>query len=850
MDQWQCHLLDCFGNSTVRDITVPLGLLAYFTVSDPEGYSGLVSSTTYRHPNSPRQLSMLSNQNTNPDQRQLRRQHQQHRRQHSIPTSTDTANVPILTANPIQRSTTHRRGQSLEHRVNTRSSRRQPQIDQKTVSTIIEGYEQQHQHVLREAQQQRLARPGQQRQSLRNQDNQTDSHSRRLSIQECKGPPCNNEYARLVTQHRDDATIRPSRISGNRSEGQSPNSDIFSVFNACIPAGSPPGDGLVFDENGGVLNSRTHVSHSTGLNGARLLGPEQIIGVERQPMRAPMMSSQPRPHTPPNHSNQSFFPITPAATPHDRIAMHQPRQRISVDLSNFMGDETIKPSRIPKEMCKDLFPSADQLGSDQVFPSPPQSTAKLEAPAFDSAPVQGQGLMDMSSMTLDFSGSEGGYDSSYYSPLSSALSPSMGSFQSSPEMAHMDPFGPSLVNNVGATDVMMDYTKTSEMDRSFTADSYPMTRQSTSEGAPSVDATVEDTGITVEDIAIYIDGPDQEGKWVCMFPECDKRFGRKENIKSHVQTHLGDRQFRCNHCKKCFVRQHDLKRHAKIHSGLKPYPCKCGHSFARHDALTRHRQRGMCVGAFENVRRKIVKRGRPRKHRPDDEERSSKSAKTRTKVQEKEYASSVSGTSQSSFAASPGHTLDSFSSREASPYDHESPISSAQHIPSMPGTPFQFTPPASPQVGMDRFVFPQQVEQLREVPFPSTQEETEIAHSQLQSLASRPISQYDTPPDLDLSSSSPAPSRFFDLEAASVPELSMEGVEETLFDYSTSMNLDFQGGLNMGIMKFDSLDMESDLSSLERDPSLLFTKFEGDPWAASTLLQDNIGTDDVFFGSP
>jgi len=125
---------------------------------------------------------------------------------------------------------------------------------------------------------------------------------------------------------------------------------------------------------------------------------------------------------------------------------------------------------------------------------------------------------------------------------------------------------------------------------------------------------IRDSGISSEEISAYISGPEAiDGKWVCLFPECNKRFGRKENIKSHVQTHLGDRQFQCEVCKKCFVRQHDLKRHSKIHTGVKPYPCKCGNSFARHDALTRHRQRGMCIGAFEGIVKKIVKRGRPKK---------------------------------------------------------------------------------------------------------------------------------------------------------------------------------------------------------------------------------------------
>ena len=177
------------------------------------------------------------------------------------------------------------------------------------------------------------------------------------------------------------------------------------------------------------------------------------------------------------------------------------------------------------------------------------------------------------------------------------------------------------------------------------------------------DENIQDTGISLQDIAQYISGPDPaDQKYLCLYPQCEKRFGRKENIKSHVQTHLGDRQFQCPHCSKCFVRQHDLKRHAKIHSGVKPYPCKCGNSFARHDALTRHRQRGMCVGAFEGVVKKVVKRGRPRKQRPDDEERGSKAEESRSRARAKKERSntmtsdtscSESDYSRSSYSMSP-----------------------------------------------------------------------------------------------------------------------------------------------------------------------------------------------------
>ncbi|KAH8726499.1 hypothetical protein GQ44DRAFT_738921 [Phaeosphaeriaceae sp. PMI808] len=167
-----------------------------------------------------------------------------------------------------------------------------------------------------------------------------------------------------------------------------------------------------------------------------------------------------------------------------------------------------------------------------------------------------------------------------------------------------------------------------------------------------VDASLEYTGIAPEEVQRYISEQDAiTNKWTCLYQDCGKVFGRRENIRSHVQTHLGDRQFRCNGCGKCFVRQHDLKRHAKIHSGNKPYKCPCGAGFARQDALTRHRQRGMCVGGFADAIRKQVKRGRPKKNHLEMEQRMDKANRTRQAVAS--AASSVSAGSPSSDMRSP-----------------------------------------------------------------------------------------------------------------------------------------------------------------------------------------------------
>lgn len=224
---------------------------------------------------------------------------------------------------------------------------------------------------------------------------------------------------------------------------------------------------------------------------------------------------------------------------------------------------------------------------------------------------------------------------------------------------------------------------------------------------PGIQASIEETNVTLDDIAQFIEGPDPgDNKWICKYEDCNKRFGRKENIKSHVQTHLGDRQFRCDHCKKCFVRGHDLKRHAKIHTGSKPYPCACGNSFARHDALTRHRQRGMCIGAFEGVVKKVIKRGRPRKHRPEMDDRLDKATRTRANHLGDgmdAYTSSASSCSMSSWGSPPTDTMDNLSIRDESPFDdvalfgvpHGQDINTLDGV-GFPPDMFSFTPPASP----------------------------------------------------------------------------------------------------------------------------------------------------------
>lgn len=190
-------------------------------------------------------------------------------------------------------------------------------------------------------------------------------------------------------------------------------------------------------------------------------------------------------------------------------------------------------------------------------------------------------------------------------------------------------------------------------------------------------ASIVNTGIPPQEVQRYIGEPNNDdNKYPCLYPGCNRVFGRKENVRAHIQTHLGDRQYKCDICDKTFVRQHDLKRHVAIHSDERPFVCACSMGFARQDALTRHRQRGVCIGClpgYEKSEEEKPKRGRPKKERPDFESRVDKANKQRkknkTKVlsagQEAEdtdvqitYASSTSGASDHSLPITPPDTSD------------------------------------------------------------------------------------------------------------------------------------------------------------------------------------------------
>ncbi len=78
-------------------------------------------------------------------------------------------------------------------------------------------------------------------------------------------------------------------------------------------------------------------------------------------------------------------------------------------------------------------------------------------------------------------------------------------------------------------------------------------------------------------------------KHKCEFPGCNKTFGEKWDLKTHLRTHEiegvnnGRIRFPCKHCQKSFTEKCSFKRHIQSHhGGEKPFQCIfCNKRFVR-----------------------------------------------------------------------------------------------------------------------------------------------------------------------------------------------------------------------------------------------------------------------------
>ncbi|KAL9945971.1 hypothetical protein ACHAO5_004324 [Verticillium nonalfalfae] len=784
------------------------------------------------------------------------RQRATHRRQNSTPSAFEPAKIPALpTVQNRQRALGHRRGLSLDTRrqhlspasaaaaTTTTPTRQDFAMVSNTNNTASP------QHVLREAQQQRiLARPGPHQQNL------SRSHTRHLSHHQQQQPhPLRRQqhqqqnFMAAVNDHDNSYVMSPhgtpqhQRFGAACFDGSSSpvpfNPYQGGGINVMIPMKDDPAfvGAMMSDKDFDLFGADTDLSSPAFMDfnesptsaqpiwasegdaaaAATLRRTTRRIsnGILDRVAKFETMGGEPsRPTTPPHQNGNGYFPPTPMETPHDRIVKQQPEQasrpsRFSDDYDESM-EETLKPVRAkPASRAQNVFEEMRRRAEESsANPTPPQTTTMPEAQTFEPQ-VSAADFISMNSFDSSLRGTP---------------------HRRTDSLA-------SIVSAASISGINIEETKT-------------------------------ETGVTTDDIAIYIQGPDPaDNKWMCLFEDCGKKFGRKENIKSHVQTHLNDRQYQCPSCHKCFVRQHDLKRHAKIHTGIKPYPCECGNSFARHDALTRHRQRGMCIGAFDGIVKKVVKRGRPRKHRPEMDERVNKSARTRSKNQSISSISSQSGYSDTSGANSPeNYNAISDNDFAAMTMDIKQEQQHARHARPMPfetvsmssapmsSAPMPSLPPArasplhhhendldmapSPSVAshVSSFVSPEEI-----MDHPSVR-----SHHDASPTKSTP-SQYNTPPELS-QSSSPPPHHFFDAEPGSVSfadDSLLAGMRT-----SSAAGLGSAGnfsGLGLGDHDEELLmkAFDDNLGAFDRDPNVLMMSDFDD---AVDMFTNG---DDVFFGT-
>lgn len=74
-------------------------------------------------------------------------------------------------------------------------------------------------------------------------------------------------------------------------------------------------------------------------------------------------------------------------------------------------------------------------------------------------------------------------------------------------------------------------------------------------------------------------------------PHCWVALSNSGQYRGHLRIHTGERPYQCDipTCLKTFTRNEELTRHKRIHTGQRPYECdQCGKRFGRKDHLKKH----------------------------------------------------------------------------------------------------------------------------------------------------------------------------------------------------------------------------------------------------------------------
>ncbi|KAF9902468.1 hypothetical protein EC991_004844 [Linnemannia zychae] len=181
--------------------------------------------------------------------------------------------------------------------------------------------------------------------------------------------------------------------------------------------------------------------------------------------------------------------------------------------------------------------------------------------------------------------------SSCYSPETSTSSPCIDSMSITiSESGRTTPVTPSFpqTNNYRSDyDSDIDDTSCSQKHRFTSTHSRHSSASPNSNACSDIDTQV--------DPSINDDNEEEDGNessprsFPCLYPNCNRSFGRSYNLKAHALTHGTFRPFPCRLCPRTFARIHDRDRHMSSHRTVKAYSCiVCLGRFARQDAVIRH----------------------------------------------------------------------------------------------------------------------------------------------------------------------------------------------------------------------------------------------------------------------
>lgn len=96
-----------------------------------------------------------------------------------------------------------------------------------------------------------------------------------------------------------------------------------------------------------------------------------------------------------------------------------------------------------------------------------------------------------------------------------------------------------------------------------------------------------------------------EKPFICDFPGCGIGFKAHGHLKDHKKRHTNYRPFKCHLCDNSFARSSTLKIHLNTHQGSKPHKCpfpNCNKFFTERGNMKTHYKNHLQVNWFFTIK--------------------------------------------------------------------------------------------------------------------------------------------------------------------------------------------------------------------------------------------------------